>query len=112
MRIAESATRDVPPGTFERMYARVFFGPVENPENRGLIDLDLREKLVLVAVIVPMFWIGLYPDYFLRRLDASVIDVLRRVESASQARANEPVTAEAGGAASPLALVTGPEVAR
>jgi len=75
------------------MYRRVFFGPVENPENRGLIDLDLREKLVMLAVIVPMFWIGVYPDYFLRRLDASVIDVLRRVESASQAAANEPVTA-------------------
>ncbi|MHC4862003.1 MAG: complex I subunit 4 family protein, partial [Planctomycetota bacterium] len=27
------------------MYRRVMFGPLENPENRGLIDLGLREKV-------------------------------------------------------------------
>ena len=31
------------------MFRRVMFGPVDNAENRSLIDLDLREKLVLVA---------------------------------------------------------------
>jgi NADH-quinone oxidoreductase subunit M len=77
------------------MYRRVFFGPVENPENRGLIDLDLREKLVMVAVVLPIVWIGAYPDYLLRRLDASVIDVLRRVEAASAQAASAPVTVDA-----------------
>jgi NADH-quinone oxidoreductase subunit M len=57
------------------MFRRVFFGPVENPENRGLIDLGLREKAVMVAMIVPMFWIGIYPDTFLRRLHPAVIDL-------------------------------------
>jgi NADH-quinone oxidoreductase subunit M len=60
------------------MFRRVFFGPVENPENRGLIDLGLREKAVMVAMIVPMFWIGIHPDTFLRRLHPAVID-LRQV---------------------------------
>jgi NADH-quinone oxidoreductase subunit M len=62
------------------MLRRVFFGPVENPENRGLIDLGLREKVVLVAVLVPIFWIGVHPETLLRRLDASAVEVLRRVE--------------------------------
>jgi NADH-quinone oxidoreductase subunit M len=62
------------------MYRRVFFGPVENPENRGLIDLDLREKAVLVALIVPIIWIGVHPDPVLRRLDSAVIDLLRTME--------------------------------
>jgi NADH-quinone oxidoreductase subunit M len=65
------------------MLRRVMFGPVDNPENRGLIDLGLREKIVMVAVLIPIFWIGIQPDYFLRRLDASVTEVLRRVETAS-----------------------------
>jgi len=65
------------------MLRRVMFGPVDNPENRGLIDLGLREKFVVVAVLVPIFWIGIYPDFFLRRLDASVTEVLRRVETAN-----------------------------
>jgi len=63
------------------MFRRVFFGPVENPENRGLIDLDLREKLVMAAMIVPMFWIGIHPDTFLRRLHPPVLDLLHVMES-------------------------------
>jgi NADH-quinone oxidoreductase subunit M len=63
------------------MYRRVFFGPVEKPENRGLIDLDLREKAVLVAFLVPIFWIGVHPDPVLRRLDSAVIDLLQTMES-------------------------------
>jgi len=65
------------------MFRRVFFGPVENPENRGLIDLDLREKAVMVLMIVPMFWIGLYPETFLRRLHPPVLDLLHVMESKS-----------------------------
>jgi NADH-quinone oxidoreductase subunit M len=65
------------------MFRRVFFGPVENPENRGLIDLDLREKVVMVLMILPMFWIGLYPETFLRRLHPPVLDLLHVMESRS-----------------------------
>jgi NADH-quinone oxidoreductase subunit M len=61
-------------------YRRVFFGPVEEPENRSLIDLDWRERFVVLAVLVPIFWIGLYPNPFLRRLDASVSDLLHQME--------------------------------
>ncbi|MDH3686421.1 MAG: NADH-quinone oxidoreductase subunit M [Myxococcales bacterium] len=72
------------------MYRRVFFGPVENPENRGLIDLDLREKAVLVAFLVPIVWIGVNPDPVLRRLDSAVIDLLQTMESRSEAVAVAP----------------------
>jgi NADH-quinone oxidoreductase subunit M len=65
------------------MFRRVFFGPVENPENRGLIDLDLREKAVMVAMLVPMFWIGIHPDTFLRRLHPPVLELLHVMESKS-----------------------------
>ncbi len=61
-------------------YRRIFFGPVENPENQSLIDLDLREKLIMVTILVPIFWIGIYPDTFLRRLDASVLELMRTME--------------------------------
>ena len=63
------------------MYRRVMFGPVENPENRSLIDLDLREKFVVVATAIPILWIGLYPDTFLRRIEPSVIEFLHQVKA-------------------------------
>jgi NADH-quinone oxidoreductase subunit M len=62
------------------MYRRVFFGQVEVAENRSLIDLGLREKLVMVALIVPIIWIGVYPNPLLRRIEPSVIELLRVVD--------------------------------
>jgi NADH-quinone oxidoreductase subunit M len=62
------------------MFRRVMFGPVENPENRGLIDLELREKAILVALLIPIFWIGIYPETFLRRLHPPVLELLRVME--------------------------------
>jgi NADH-quinone oxidoreductase subunit M len=72
------------------MFRRVFFGPCDNPENRSLIDLDLREKLVLVAILVPIVWIGVYPNPFLTRLDASVGDLLHQMEQKRAAALEGP----------------------
>jgi NADH-quinone oxidoreductase subunit M len=63
------------------MYRRVVFGPVEIPENLGLIDLDLREKLVIAAVVVPIVWIGVYPQPLLTRLNAPVAEILRVMQA-------------------------------
>ena len=62
------------------MFRRVMFGPVHNEENRKLIDLDLREKLVLVAMVIPIVWIGIYPEPFLRRIEPSVIELIEHIE--------------------------------
>lgn len=65
------------------MLRRVLFGPIENPENRGLIDLGLREKLVMAALLVPIVAIGVYPEPWLRRIEPSVVELLRVVEQRS-----------------------------
>jgi len=62
------------------MYRRVMFGPCDNPENRALLDLDWREKAILAAILVPIFWIGVYPNYFTARLDGSVSELLHTME--------------------------------
>jgi NADH-quinone oxidoreductase subunit M len=62
------------------MYRRVFFGALEKAENRSLIDLGWRERAILLALLVPIFWIGIYPKPFLRRLDAATVEVLARVD--------------------------------
>jgi len=72
------------------MYRRVMFGPLENPENRGLIDLDLREKVVMVAIVIPIVWIGIHPETFLRRIEPSVMELLRRVEERGALAAPAP----------------------
>jgi NADH-quinone oxidoreductase subunit M len=75
------------------MYRRVVFGPVEHPENRSLIDLSLREKAVMLAMVIPIFWIGIYPEPFLRRIEPSVIELLQQTNRAT------PQAAEVSGGA-------------
>jgi NADH-quinone oxidoreductase subunit M len=63
------------------MVRRVFFGPVVHDANAKLLDLDLREKVVAVALTIPMFWIGIYPASFLRPMDRTVTELLTLMES-------------------------------
>jgi NADH-quinone oxidoreductase subunit M len=63
------------------MVRRVFFGPVVHEVNTKLLDLDIREKIVAVALTIPMFWIGIYPASFLRPLDRTVSELLALMES-------------------------------
>jgi len=62
------------------MYQRVFFGEVTNPKNRDLPDCDTREKLILVALVAVILWMGIYPNPFLRRLDKSATQVMLQVQ--------------------------------
>ncbi len=62
------------------MYQRVFYGAVTNEKNRHLPDLNAREKLILVVVVLVIIGMGVYPQPFLRRMDRSMTAVVRRVE--------------------------------
>ena len=65
------------------MYQRVFFGPLTNPENKGLPDLNRREILYLAPLILLCFWIGLYPAPFFRVLEKPVQYVMDQVNRAN-----------------------------
>jgi NADH-quinone oxidoreductase subunit M len=54
------------------MYQRVMFGPLDNPKNRTLRDLSVREVLVFVPILVMLFVMGMYPKPFLSRIEPSV----------------------------------------
>ncbi len=59
------------------MYKRVFFHEITNPENLKLKDLNFREFVIMFLIVIPMFWIGLYPRPFLKRMQPSVEAFIR-----------------------------------
>jgi NADH-quinone oxidoreductase subunit M len=50
------------------MYQQVVFGPLRHTENKILKDLDLREWLYLLPLLVFIVLIGVWPNPFLRRI--------------------------------------------
>jgi NADH-quinone oxidoreductase subunit M len=72
---------------------KVFFGPLKNPKNAHLPDLNVREGIALVPLVIMIFVIGLFPSVFLSRSSQSVSDFHTRnrlVWNESQAANPEP----------------------
>jgi NADH-quinone oxidoreductase subunit M len=69
------------------MYQQVMFGEVTHAENSRLKDLSPREIFVLVPVVLVMVWIGVFPQPFLKRMEASTSAVVERVLTTGKTRA-------------------------
>ena len=66
------------------MYQRVMFGKVTNPENEKLKDINWREKIVLIPLILAIFWIGVYPKPFFTRMEPSVKTLIENARTKYQ----------------------------
>ena len=62
------------------LYQRVFWGPLDNPANQNLPDLNRRELLTLLPLIALMFWIGLAPGTFFEKIEQPVDYIVRKVD--------------------------------
>jgi NADH-quinone oxidoreductase subunit M len=63
------------------MFQRVIFGPVSNSANEGLRDLNLREKVVFAPLLVLVFWLGLFPNPILNRIQPSIDESLTLIRT-------------------------------
>lgn len=62
------------------LYQRVFFMET-GPKVAGLHDMDARELITLLPMVVLIFWIGIYPDTFLGFMHKSVEHLIDRVNT-------------------------------
>jgi NADH-quinone oxidoreductase subunit M len=66
------------------MLQRVFFGTCDNEENRKLRDIDWRERLIAIPLVVMVIWIGVYPQTFIRKIEPSVERLIEGMQQNSQ----------------------------
>jgi NADH-quinone oxidoreductase subunit M len=91
------------------MFQRVVFGPVTHEENRRLIDLSVRERLVFAPLLVLIFWMGFAPQPFLDRMQPALDATLRLTEArAAQSASWAPAASPPAAAARPVAMRGGP----
>lgn len=79
------------------MLQRVIFGKITNPANESLKDLNPREKLVLIPLVILIFWIGVYPKPFFERMEPAVKNIVAMVNKAgpvNQTDADKPTGAD------------------
>ena len=62
------------------LYQRVFWGPLDNPANKTLLDVNRRELGLLLALVVIMVWMGIKPAIFFDIIEEPVNYVVRKVD--------------------------------
>jgi NADH-quinone oxidoreductase subunit M len=58
------------------MVQRVFWNPLVHDANRDLEDMNLRELVSVLPLVVFIIWIGVHPTTFLAPMEAAVTHLL------------------------------------
>jgi NADH-quinone oxidoreductase subunit M len=64
------------------LYWRICFGIQRNADAAAMPDLSMREWWLLAPIAAAVFWMGIYPESFLRPMRADVGRLLTRIERA------------------------------
>ena len=85
------------------LYQRVMFGPITNPANEHLPDLNAREWATLLPLVILAFWIGIYPKPLFRVLERPVQQIVEQVNPGyfGAERASAPAAAAPAAAPAP-----------
>jgi NADH-quinone oxidoreductase subunit M len=64
------------------MFQSVFMGPLDNPANEKLKDLNRRELAIMLAFIFLIFWIGIAPSGWFGLMDSSIASLVNHIGGA------------------------------
>mgnify|MGYP000858179140 CR=1 FL=1 len=61
------------------LYRNVIFGPLDKDDVRVMSDLNRREILIFVPMILLVIWMGVYPKYFMQPMGAALESIVLRM---------------------------------
>jgi len=64
-------------------YKKLFFGEITNEENRNLPDVNKREYVALIPLVVISIWLGIYPKPLLEPINNSVETIVQLMHDKS-----------------------------
>jgi NADH-quinone oxidoreductase subunit M len=64
------------------LLARVMYGKMEKPSLAGILDLDWRERAILIPLVLVTIFYGVYPSPVLNATEASVQQLVTKAQAA------------------------------
>ena len=65
------------------LYKRIIFGTIVNQKLKDIIDLDFRERIILIPLVVSVLLIGIFPNIFLDPMRQSIETIITNFEIAN-----------------------------
>ncbi|MFQ5949427.1 MAG: NuoM family protein, partial [Nitrospiria bacterium] len=84
------------------LFRRIMYGPLDNPKNQTLADLDWRELAICISLTGIIFLTGLFPRLFLSVMDGSVAFLTNRTERVALAPGEKSLFGKAKPEMAPL----------
>lgn len=66
------------------MFQRVMLGPIDKEVNKNLKDLSAREVVSFLPILLFIVWIGVYPNTFLSKSEASVKKIIENFHNTNK----------------------------
>ena len=87
------------------MFQRVMFGELTNPKNQKLADLNAREIVIMIPLLIMIFVMGVYPTPFLDKMSPAIdrVILLSKTKKVAMVDTVAPVEAQTA----PVALPEG-----
>jgi NADH-quinone oxidoreductase subunit M len=73
------------------MYQKVFYGQIHNAKNKTLPDIDSRERISLVPLVVMSVIMGVASPYWMKSIEPAVTSTLQRVSGIMKAQTQDRV---------------------
>ena len=64
------------------MFQRVFMGPAETPQVKGLREMNRGELAIMLSFLLFIFWIGIAPSLYFHLMDSSVSALVADISNA------------------------------
>ena len=71
------------------MYQKVFYGPIHHDENKSLPDIDGRERISLVPLVVMALIMGVASPYWMKSIEPAVTSMLSPTSARAKAKAQD-----------------------
>jgi NADH-quinone oxidoreductase subunit M len=67
------------------MFQRVMFGELSNPKNQVLKDLNAREIVIMVPLVILIFVMGVYPTPFIDKMNPAIEKLITQTKQKQMA---------------------------